>query len=300
MNKVFVYRDREGASRIWQENFIRILKEMRKPFIEIPFEGWFERAKSRHNIAKKIEKHHKKGDVFIARFNERKESLIKPMFEDIVAIFGERYVFPDMQAAILYNNKREQSEWFNRHGYPAPAQRWVKDKEALRRFMQDHSLSFPIVRKESKGAASTGVTLITSETVVYPFVAQEFCDNNEGDLRILVVGEKIFGYARKNRENDFRASGSGKKEYIPNLPMDCVKIAHKISSASSFRCMTYDFIQNNASQWVIAEISYTTVSDGPAKCSYYYSAENDFEKIDLPVGLVEGLIIEDMCGCNRN
>lgn len=42
---------------------------------------------------------------------------------------------------------------------------------------------------------------------------QKFLPNNTYDIRITVIGERCFGFIRYNRENDFRASGSGKIEY---------------------------------------------------------------------------------------
>ena len=50
------------------------------------------------------------------------------------------------------------------------------------------------------------------------------------DIRITVIGNRAFGFLRKNRKNDFRASGSGLIDYdYKKIPIEAVKIAHKIS-----------------------------------------------------------------------
>lgn len=298
LRKVFVYKDSEGASRIWQDNFIRILKGKRIPFVKLPFDGWFGRPKSTTILLGRIRRYYQEGDIFLSRFNERKEKPIKALYPELVSIFGTQFIFPDLLAVQLYNNKQMQADWFNGTSYPTPRQCWVEEPADLKRFMGDHGLTFPIVRKASSGAASVGVSLLSDPNTTYPFVAQEFCARNEGDLRIMVVGDKVFGFARKNRENDFRASGSGVIDYIDELPMDCVKLAYRISRDSGFRCMAYDFIRNNESQWVVAEISYTFVSDPPARCNYYYSANEEFARKNESVESVERLIIEDMYSRN--
>ena len=43
---------------------------------------------------------------------------------------------------------------------------------------------------------------------------QKFLPNNKYDIRIVVIGDRAFGFIRYNRENDFRASGSGKRIMI--------------------------------------------------------------------------------------
>lgn len=142
----------------------------------------------------------------------------------------------------LYNNKRLQAEIFQDKDYPTPAHSWVESEAALDKFMRANALSFPIVRKESQWSASIGVSLINTHKTQYPFLAQEFCAHNSGVIRVMVVGIKVFGFARANRPDDFRASGSGKIEYVDDLPQACVETAHRISQECGFICMAYDSI----------------------------------------------------------
>lgn len=43
-----------------------------------------------------------------------------------------------------------------------------------------------------------------------PILVQSFIDNLKGDYKVLVFGKKFYTLYRKNRDNDFRASGSGR------------------------------------------------------------------------------------------
>lgn len=294
MSKIFIYRDREGASRIWQNNFLTVARRMGIPTVAICFDNLFDRPKSPRTILRKIEKKYQTGDKFIARFNERREPAFKNIYTQLEMIFGRKNIFPDRIAVDLYNNKRLQAEFFQDKDYPTPAQRWIESEAALDQFMQASDIAFPIVRKESQGAASIGVSLIDTHKTHYPFVAQEFCTHNRGDMRVMVVGNKVFGFARANRPDDFRASGSGKIEYVDDLPQACVETAHQISRECGFICMAYDFILNNLHRWVIAEISYTFVSEPPTHCQYYYDAEQGFVKKQECVGSVEQLILESV------
>ena len=294
MTKIFIYRDKEGASRIWQNNFLKISKQMGIPTVGIAFDNLLGRPRSPAAILRSIRKRYQPGDKFVARFNERREANFKPLYAAVEQIFGKCNIFPDRLAVELYNNKRLQADFFRDKDYPTPAQRWVRGEAELERFMQAHDLSFPIVRKESRGAASIGVSLIEGPKTGYPFVAQEFCAHNPGDMRIMVVGHKIFGFTRTNRPGDFRASGSGNVEFIDDLPLPCVQAAYRISRECGFICMAYDFIKNNRGQWVCVEISYTFVSEPPSLCRYYYDARRGFARIDRPVGMVERLILDRM------
>jgi len=48
-----------------------------------------------------------------------------------------------------------------------------------------------------------------------PIVIQTFIDGLKGDYKVLIFGRKYFTLYRKNRENDFRASGSGMHFVVP-------------------------------------------------------------------------------------
>lgn len=55
-------------------------------------------------------------------------------------------------------------------------------------------------------------------------IAQSFVDNLMCDYKVLVFGEKYYVLRRKVRDNDFRASGSGKFEYPQGLNIELIGI----------------------------------------------------------------------------
>jgi glutathione synthase/RimK-type ligase-like ATP-grasp enzyme len=103
---------------------------------------------------------------------------------------------------------------------------------------------------------------------------QEFLPNNPHDIRITVIGDRAFGYIRHNREDDFRASGSGNFDVTPeNIPVDTVKIAHTLSLKNHFQSMAYDFLLNPERKPLISEISYCYVNWMVHECPGYWDRE---------------------------
>lgn len=58
------------------------------------------------------------------------------------------------------------------------------------------------------------------------FIIQNYIPDLKGDYRVIIYGNKYYTVFRKNRKNDFRASGSGMFESDPQIPpglFDCAK-----------------------------------------------------------------------------
>ena len=86
---------------------------------------------------------------------------------------------------------------------------------------------------------------------------QEFIPNNEFDIRIVIVGERAFALKRYVRENDFRASGSGKIEYSKNsIDLRCVEISFEVNKKLNSQSIAYDFVFDENNNPLIVEISY--------------------------------------------
>ncbi|MDP1831454.1 MAG: hypothetical protein Q8K67_05300 [Geothrix sp.] len=78
------------------------------------------------------------------------------------------------------------------------------------------------------------------------------------DWRITTLGRDLVSvFTRKNRPDDFRASGSGIWEKVDaqDLPAEACDLALNISNGHRFTSMTYDFMRNG-DRWVIGELSY--------------------------------------------
>lgn len=100
---------------------------------------------------------------------------------------------------------------------------------------------------------------------------QKYLPNNQYDTRITVVGDRAFGFRRFVRDNDFRASGSGRIDYnVDNIDKNCIKIAFKISKQLHFQSMAYDFLYNENSNLEFCEISYTYIDKAIYDCPGYW------------------------------
>ena len=99
---------------------------------------------------------------------------------------------------------------------------------------------------------------------------QKFLPNNNYDIRITIIGDRAFSFIRYNRDDDFRASGSGKIDYdTTKIPMEAVKIAFEVSKTCKFQSMAYDFMYDE-DKVVINEMSYCYSAEAVGKCSGYW------------------------------
>lgn len=96
---------------------------------------------------------------------------------------------------------------------------------------------------------------------------QEFLPDNPSDIRITVIGNRAFGFRRRNRPGDFRASGSGSIDWDPErIPEKALRIAHDLSRDCGFQSMAYDFLVDSAGELRISEISYCYLNLAVFEC----------------------------------
>jgi hypothetical protein len=108
---------------------------------------------------------------------------------------------------------------------------------------------------------------------------QEFLPDNRNDIRVTVIGERIFAYLRYNRDNDFRASGSGNLEYNRSLiPEEALQIASQISKENRFQSMAYDFLVAPEQGLVLSEISYCYVNRLVHDCGGYWDEDLNWQE----------------------
>lgn len=104
---------------------------------------------------------------------------------------------------------------------------------------------------------------------------QEFIPNNDSDLRITIIGDKYaFGFWRKNRKNDFRASGSGKLDYKREVPKEPINYCLEISKKLNFDSMAYDILFDK-DNFLITEISYGYNQNAIYNAPGYYERLED-------------------------
>ena len=86
---------------------------------------------------------------------------------------------------------------------------------------------------------------------------QEFIPNNKTDFRIKVVNNKCWGFQRKVRDNDFRASGSGNLIFdINSIPIEMIKISLEVAKKLQLQSVAFDFVVDVNSKPLIVEVSY--------------------------------------------
>ena len=102
---------------------------------------------------------------------------------------------------------------------------------------------------------------------------QEYIPNS-GDIRVTIIGDRAFAFCRENRENDFRASGSGRIIYdLSKIPLQAIESAFEVSKKLQFQSMAYDFLLNNEGQALINEISYGYNDRAVYECRGHWDSE---------------------------
>jgi glutathione synthase/RimK-type ligase-like ATP-grasp enzyme len=104
---------------------------------------------------------------------------------------------------------------------------------------------------------------------------QEFLPDNAFDTRVTVIGNRAFAFRRFNRDDDFRASGSGKIDWNPKVvDQGFLRVAFKTSQVLRMQSCAIDGLYRGDAQ-VIAEISYTYVSEAVYNCPGYWVLDGD-------------------------
>jgi glutathione synthase/RimK-type ligase-like ATP-grasp enzyme len=121
---------------------------------------------------------------------------------------------------------------------------------------------------------------------------QDFISGNSFDTRLVVVGNRCFGIRRYNRDNDFRASGSGLLKYEPELfSVRDISIAFDLAEKLKTQSVAYDFIYDETGKPFVVEISYGYNTSVYHNCRGYW--DKDLIWHDLPVN-PQYFIIEDL------
>ena len=108
---------------------------------------------------------------------------------------------------------------------------------------------------------------------------QEFLPNNKYDIRVTTVGKKNYIFKRYVRENDFRASGSGKIDYkVSSRDLEAIKIARVVTDKIGAQSMAYDFLYDNDGKLRICELSYGFMEDAVNHTNGWYDFELNYHE----------------------
>lgn len=82
-------------------------------------------------------------------------------------------------------------------------------------------------------------------------IIQQFIPGLSGDYKVLVFGEKFYVLKRKNRKNDFRASGSGDFSWPKQVEKEVLSYAKRIYLNASVPVLSLDVAFTNGSCYLI-------------------------------------------------
>lgn len=126
---------------------------------------------------------------------------------------------------------------------------------------------------------------------------QDFIANNDSDIRIIVINGKAFALKRFVRENDFRASGSGRFSFArEEFDERCIQIAFETASKLKLQCVAFDFVFDEVKKPLLVELSYGFSVEAYDSCPGYWDEELQWHEGTFnPQGwMVEGLLDEKL------
>ena len=126
---------------------------------------------------------------------------------------------------------------------------------------------------------------------------QDYIPNNEYDIRLTVIGNRCTAVRRYNRKNDFRASGSGKYKFEPELfDIKNINLAFELSEKLNMQSCAFDFVKKG-DKYLIVEISYCFPVIVPNNLLGYW--DRNLQWHPGPI-IPEHFIIEDLINSLRN
>jgi len=227
--------------------------------------------------------------------------------------------YPTFDEAYLYEDKIRFYYFCKLNDLPVVNTFISHNESEANQFIE--SCTYPIVTKISTGSGSRGVSLIKTLPKAKKFVRtvfgsgkttyntylkqkdyvyfQEYISDCEYDLRVIVVGNKIFGYYRMKPRNDFKASGAGiyvKKE----LPEEAMRIAVLTKQKMNTRMLAVDMIKSESKNKF--EIIEGSIFFGVSTAEQlmikgtpgYYLYENDQFKFKEGKYWVQDLVLEQV------
>ena len=238
------------------------------------------------------------------------------MFDDKIA---EKYLLeaagaPCVESKVFFN-KISASKWISRQKYPfvyklpqgagSSNVRLIKNKRDALRICKSHfsfwgrpDIGMKLYYSEKSMYGKTLQQIYQSNLFRYVtnnrgyILFQKFAPDNKYDIRVTIIGERSIIFRRMVRDNDFRASGSGKIDYnVSERDLLAIPIARKISEFVNSQTMAYDFIYDNG-ELRIVEMSYGFVAKAVYDAPGWYDEKMVFhpEKTDAYKMVIEKLI----------
>ncbi len=107
------------------------------------------------------------------------------------------------------------------------------------------------------------------------FISQNFIENLDGDYRILIYGNKHYVLYRKNRKNDFRASGGGNLSFVVNPKKEILDFSEKIKNYFNVPIIALDVADDNKDLFLIEFMFIPFGNYALEKSDYYFQKKGD-------------------------
>lgn len=142
-------------------------------------------------------------------------------------------------------------------------------KERIRRYKTGQSGFADIVKGLIRFIYPSKFVRIAGRESGYIYF-QDFIQNNQFDIRVIVIDQKAFAIKRSVRRNDFRASGSGNIEYDKELfDLRLIELSLNMAVKLGSQCVAFDFVFDG-NRPLVTEISYGFSPEGYDKCQGYW------------------------------
>lgn len=150
--------------------------------------------------------------------------------------------------------------------------RWGHLKDRYKKYKSGRDTLLGVVKGVGRLFIPTEYTKMQSRERGYVYF-QEFIPNNTFDIRVIIAKDKAFALKRMTRENDFRASGSGKIIYDKSqIDERCIIQSFETSKKLDTQSVAFDFVFDKDNNPLIIEISYGFAIEAYDDCPGYWDS----------------------------
>lgn len=124
---------------------------------------------------------------------------------------------------------------------------------------------------------------------------QEFIPNDNFDMKVVVVGNKLSGLIRPVRSHDFRASGGGEVFYDKSFfSKELINSAFNVADALGVQCIGFDYvIDKRTGKGLIVEMSYGFSHTAVMGLNGYFDRNGDWHDgpLNAPEEILKNMLI---------
>ena len=274
------------------------------------------------------------GMLFLYTSSEDSGENYKSFIEDVILALDSAggIIIPSFKFLRAHNNKvlmeLMRKEWGQSTGDILRSQSFGSLEEFDK---SEFRLNFPVVVKRPEGFKSRGVYLADNiddlrkiikmisrtrnikgelrdfaRTFIHKgfvresgnrrkFILQNYVPGLEGDFKVLVYGDRYYVLGRKNRQNDFRASGSGILSYPEVLPAGLLDFAERVINYFDVPMISID-IAFNGNSFFVLEAQFLYFGTYTIEHSeFYFKREKDTWKLTKERSVLESEYVRSIC-----